>query len=314
MRSRVVVSAPFGKDAARAARRRAARSARSPRAVTPGSADDRLGGLLVEDLAALRRVALAPEVEVHDQHAARLEPGVDALRVASGCAGTGRRRPARRARARPATTTSTWRSAKKPRRPRWPGAGGHELVLEHRHDVRLRCLHRRREAEEEPVTIARIAVNASTRPSIARSSCRPGSGSGRSARDERVEQPVGEQQRRGRRRAQRQQHALGEQLPDEPQRARRRARAGARSPCAGAAARAEQQVGDVRAGDQQHDADDGHQDHRELHDAARLPALAGSAARRAAAPRRRSVPCCRPGTPARAGRRPSSGWPTPARR
>ena len=100
------------------------------------------------------------------------------------------------------------------------------------------------------------------------------------------------------------QQALGQQLPHQA-RALRAERQADRDFAPALAGAREQQVGDVGAGDQQHDADDDHQDRRLLDEDVARPGRWDSAAPRAAAPRWRCVPCCRPGTPARDSRRPS---------
>ena len=66
------------------------RALRDGRAAYAGERADPLDELIVEDAATLGCVAFPTQVEVHDQHALRLEPGIDGLRVAADRAGTGR--------------------------------------------------------------------------------------------------------------------------------------------------------------------------------------------------------------------------------
>jgi len=138
---------PLGEDAAR----EAAGKRRRLRDRGPLHARQRAGfldDLVVEHLPALRRIPLTQQVEVHDEDAPGLEPRVDLLCVtqfAEEQPGRDQRHqgkrdlrddeqlPQRQERADAAMT----------------GRRGDQLVLEHRHDVGLRGLQRRREAEED---------------------------------------------------------------------------------------------------------------------------------------------------------------------
>ena len=220
------------------------------------------GRLLVEDLAARGRVAFAAQIEVHHEDAARLESGVGPLgprqaaeERAGGHEGDERQRDLRdhqHLTQRKETTQSSMRRASR-----------HHLVLEDRHDVRLRRLDGGREAEDHAGRHREnggegqdTRVNREILPDRQRQLQIRG--------DERVEEPVGEQQSEAAA-GQREQRAFGDELPYQPK-APRAEREPERDFLAAARGAPEQEVRDVRARDEQDDANHRHQDHRQADD------------------------------------------------
>ena len=187
------------------------------------------------------------------------------------------------------------------------GAGRDDLVLEHRHDVGLRRLNRRRQAEEHAGQNGEGRREGEHPPVDASASSPDRQRQLQIGGDERVEQPVGEEQCRGAAAGHREQHALGERAagpaaivpaPSASRTAislrRRVARASSRLAMFAHAISSTMPTTAMRMIE------------RRTTGAPACPCGFNRASSERHA-RRRSVPCCRRGTPARARRRPSAG-------
>ena len=134
-------------------------------------------------------------------------------------------------------TTSSWRSDSRPRTPRCPRDRRHQLVLQHRDDVRLRRLQRRREAEQDAGQDGQARGEGEHARIERQRGAIDREGQRQLRRDDRAQRPRGEPHA-GDAAGDRQQQALGQQLTRRAATAWRRAPAGSRFRGAASAARA----------------------------------------------------------------------------